>query len=132
MTLLPDIIPSIGDIEKLGVEYNYEASDNLPHVIYSFDLNTDKQAISIHARVTKASPDTAGQHFAYFETVSIFNNEAGVINQKGESTNVVLRGTSSPNTKVFFDIVGTTVRLNVQNTLAVHVKWVAMVAVVKI
>lgn len=133
MVMLPDIIPSIGDIEKLGVEYSTTSNDALPHELCSFSINNN-EAISIHARVTKASPTTAGQHFAHFQTVAVFNNEAGVVSQKGESSYVVLRGSGggSANTKVYFDIVGTTVRVMVQNTLAIPIQWIGIIAVIKI
>lgn len=128
-SLLPDIIPSIGDITQLGVAYEAETNDTLEHEIFSYDvpLNT---AVSIIVKVTKDTKGISG-YFAHFEKVDVFKNSGGIVTDRNQVDLVVLRGSTTP-ADCYFTIVGTTVKFMVKNGIANQTFWKAIVAVVTV
>jgi len=129
MTMYPELYPSIGDIEQLGVAYELETNDTLEHEIFSFDVPTDT-VVSIVAKVTKNTPAISG-YFAYFEKVDVFKNFGGVVTDRNQVDLVVLRGSTNP-ADCYFKIVGTTVKIMCKNGIVDQTLWKALVAVIKI
>lgn len=128
-TMLPDIIPSMGDISQLGIEYNLETNDTLEHELFSFDvpLNT---VVSIVAKITKDSKGISG-YFAHFEKVDVFKNFGGVVTNRNQVDLVVLRGATTP-ADCYFQIVGTTVRIMCKNGIVDQTFWKGLIAVIKV
>lgn len=127
--MLPELYPSLGDINKIGVEYTLDTTDDQYHVIYSYDLALD-EGVSIHARITKLGAVSDLNSFGHFETACVFRNEGGTIVRRNQADMVVLR--DNVNVNVLFDIVGTTVVLKVKNYANVPAKWSAIVSIINI
>lgn len=127
--MLPELYPSIGDIDQLGVEYSLETNDTLEHEIYSIDLPVDT-VVSIVAKITKKSVGI-GNHYAHFQKVDVFENNAGVVTDRNQIDLVVLRGGTNP-ADCYFKIVGTSVKIMCKNGISNQTFWKAMVAIIKI
>lgn len=127
--MLPDIIPSIGDITQLGVPYELETNDTLEHEIFSIDV-PDDTAISITFKMTKNTVGMAG-FFATFEKADVFKNFGGVVTDRNQADIVVLRGATTP-ADCYFKIVGTSVKIMCKNGIPNQTFWKSIVALIQV
>jgi hypothetical protein len=127
--MYPDIIPSLGDIEQLGIQYDLETNDTLEHEIFSFDVPLDS-VVSITAKITKNS-NLAGMHFSHFEKVDVFKNDGGVLKFREQVDLIVLRGGTN-SADCYFTTTGTTVKIMCKNGIPDQTFWKAMIATIKI
>ena len=125
MTMLPEIIPSIGDIEKLGVEYSLTNPDANEYVMASFQIPTDSVR-SFYVRTTMTSNPIG--NFAQFYSSAVFQNIAGVVTRKNDA-DIIINRDNSDNFFTFV-IVGDTVELHCKSGLAMTTNWSSMVAVI--
>lgn len=129
-TMLPDIIPSIGDITQLGVPYELETNDTLEHELFSIDVPLDG-VVSIVGKITKKSVGIASHH-AHFEKVDVFKNDAGVVTDRGQVDLVVLRGSAGTPADCYFKIVGTSVKIMCKNGISNQTFWKGIIAVIQL
>jgi ribosomal protein S17 len=127
--MLPELYPSIGDIEQLGVAYEIETNDTLEHEIYSIDV-PNGDVVSITFKMTKNTIGISG-FFATFEKADVFKNFGGVVTDRNQADVVVLRGSTTP-ADCYFKIVGTSVKIMCKNGIANQTKWKAVVAIIKV
>lgn len=125
----PELYPSIGDIEKIGVEYDLTTpADLLAYSIYSYTLPVG-EAVSIKVRISKKSP-TAGDHIANFEFSNIFLNDGGIMRNREESYTVFQRNNSQ--TLAFFQVTGNVIDIMCKNGTALVTDWKAIVAIISV